>query len=51
MPRPRPSSTTIPGWTARIKVPVLMFAGEDDTFRGCCLVGHAHELADAAAAA
>jgi dienelactone hydrolase len=41
----------IPGWTARIKTPVLMFAGEDDTFRGCCLVGHAHELADAASAA
>jgi dienelactone hydrolase len=40
----------VPGWAERLKVPVLMFAGEKDTFRGCCLVGAAHTLADAAKA-
>lgn len=40
----------VPGWAERLKVPVLMFAGEKDTFRGCCLVGTAHTLADAAKA-
>jgi len=39
----------IPGFADRLKVPVLMFAGEKDTFRnGCCLVSKAHILADAA---
>jgi dienelactone hydrolase len=40
----------VPGWVGRTKVPVLMFAGENDTFRNCCLIGQAHALADAAAA-
>jgi len=40
----------VPGWVSRTKVPVLMFAGEADTFRGCCLIGQAHALAAAAAA-
>ena len=41
----------IPGWVTKVKVPVLMFAGEKDTFRdGCCLVQKAHVLEDAAKA-
>jgi dienelactone hydrolase len=28
----------IPGFVGRVKVPVLMFAGEADTFRNCCLI-------------
>jgi dienelactone hydrolase len=41
----------IPGWVNKVKVPVLMFAGEKDTFRdGCCLVQKAHVLDDAAKA-
>lgn len=34
----------------RIKVPVLMFAGEKDTFKDCCLIGTARAIASAAAA-
>jgi dienelactone hydrolase len=34
----------------RIKVPVLMFAGEKDTFKECCLIGTARAIASAAAA-
>jgi dienelactone hydrolase len=41
----------IPGFASRIKVPVLMFAGESDTYKNCCLIGTAHTIADAAAAA
>jgi len=41
----------VPGWVSRLKVPVLMFAGEKDTFRNCCLIGNAHSLASAATAA
>jgi dienelactone hydrolase len=41
----------VPGFVSRLKVPVLMFAGEKDTFRDCCLIGTAHTLADAATAA
>ncbi len=41
----------VPGFVGRLSVPVLMFAGEKDTFRGCCLIGAAHTLADAATAA
>ncbi len=41
----------VPGWAGRTKVPVLMFAGESDTFRGCCLITTAHTLATAATAA
>jgi dienelactone hydrolase len=38
----------VPGFVSRLKVPVLMFAGEDDTFRDCCLVTKARTLAAAA---
>jgi dienelactone hydrolase len=38
----------VPGFASRLKVPVLMFAGEKDTYRKCCLVETAHTLADAA---
>lgn len=41
----------IPGFAGRLKVPVLMFAGESDKYRNCCLVETAHTLAAAAAAA
>ncbi len=34
----------------RIRVPVLMLAGEKDTFRDCCLIGTARAMAGAAAA-
>jgi carboxymethylenebutenolidase len=34
----------------RIKVPVLMFAGEKDTFKNCCLIETARAIASAAAA-
>ena len=40
-----------PGFARRIKVPVLMFAGESDTYRDCCLISTARALASAAAAA
>jgi len=41
----------VPGFASRLKVPVLMFAGEKDTYRNCCLVSTAHTVADAAKAA
>lgn len=34
-----------------MSVPVLMFAGESDTFRNCCTIDKAHEIATAAQAA
>ncbi len=40
----------IPGVVSRLKVPVLMFAGEKDKYRDCCLIATAHTLADAAKA-
>jgi dienelactone hydrolase len=40
----------VPGFVGRLQMPVLMFAGEADTFRGCCLIGNARTLAAAAAA-
>jgi dienelactone hydrolase len=39
----------IPGFVSRLRTPVLMLAGEDDTYRGCCLIGTARALAAAAA--
>jgi dienelactone hydrolase len=36
---------------ARMNVPVVMFAGEADTYKSCCLIGKAHDIADAAKAA
>lgn len=41
----------MPGFARFIKVPVLMFAGEKDTYRDCCLIATARALAAAAAAA
>jgi dienelactone hydrolase len=41
----------IPAFAARMKVPVLMFAGENDKYKDCCLIGTAHAIADAAKAA
>lgn len=38
-------------WARRLKVPVLMFAGESDTYRNCCLIDNAKKLAAAASAA
>jgi len=40
-----------PGFARRIRVPVLMFAGESDTYRDCCLIATAHAIAAAADAA
>jgi dienelactone hydrolase len=40
----------VPGFVSRLGVPVVMFAGEKDTYRNCCLVAKAHILADAAKA-
>lgn len=39
------------GWANRLQIPVLMFAGEDDTYRNCCLIDNARKLAAAASAA
>ena len=36
--------------SALSKVPVLMFAGESDTYKSCCLIGTAHALEAAAGA-
>jgi dienelactone hydrolase len=41
----------LPGFARRIRVPVLMFAGESDTYRDCCLITTARALAAAAATA
>jgi dienelactone hydrolase len=41
----------IPGFAARIAAPVVMFAGEADTFHDCCLLETAHALEAAAKAA
>ena len=39
----------VPGWVQKVKVPVLMFAGEKDNFRdGCCTAAKGHTLEDAA---
>jgi hypothetical protein len=39
------------GWASRLKVPTVMFAGENDIYKGCCLIDKARVLAQAAAAA
>ena len=41
----------LPGFARHIRVPVLMFAGESDTYRDCCLISTARALAAAAEAA
>ena len=40
-----------PRFASHIQVPVLMFAGEADTYRNCCLISTARSLAAAAAEA
>lgn len=48
-----PATSHLPDATSfvtGIRVPVLMFAGEQDTYKNCCLVGTARALADAAKA-
>jgi len=37
-------------FAGKLNVPVLMFAGDKDTYKNCCLIGKAHEVADAAKA-
>lgn len=49
-----PSTTAIKdvaAWAARVRVPVVMFAGEDDTYHGCCLIDKARAIGRAAQAA
>ncbi|HVN94574.1 MAG TPA: dienelactone hydrolase family protein [Terracidiphilus sp.] len=41
----------LPGFTRRITVPVLMFAGEADHFENCCLIETAHAIETSAKAA
>jgi dienelactone hydrolase len=43
--------TDIPRFASRLKVPVLMFAGESDKYKDCCLIGTARALGAAATAA
>jgi alpha-beta hydrolase superfamily lysophospholipase len=39
----------VPGWVDKVKMPVLIFAGEKDNFRdGCCTAAKDHVLEDAA---
>lgn len=41
----------LPGWAGRIRVPTVMFAGEDDIYRRCCLIDKARAIGRAAQAA
>jgi dienelactone hydrolase len=41
----------MPHFAGGLKVPVLMFAGEEDSYKGCCEIGTARNLAAAASAA
>ena len=41
----------VQSWASHMSVPVVMFAGEADTYQNCCLITKARELADAAGAA
>ena len=36
-----------PSFVSNVSVPVLMFAGEDDTYKNCCLIATARSLAAA----
>ncbi len=40
----------LPGYASRFKVPVLMFAGESDSYKNCCLISTARTMAADAAA-
>lgn len=35
----------LPGYASRFKVPVLMFAGESDSYKNCCLISTARTIA------
>ncbi len=39
-----------PGWASRVKVPTVMFAGEYDSYQGCCLIDKARAIGKAAQA-
>jgi dienelactone hydrolase len=41
----------VPAAVGRIKVPVVMFAGTNDDYKFCCMIGKAREIASAAQAA
>jgi dienelactone hydrolase len=41
----------LPGWAGRIRVPTVMFAGEDDIYHRCCLIDKARAIGMAAQAA
>jgi dienelactone hydrolase len=41
----------IPGFVERVEVPVLMFAGESDDFRNCCLIETARAFSAASSTA
>ena len=49
-----PSTTPFkdpPAWAGRVRVPTVMFAGENDTYHNCCLIDKARAIATAAKAA
>lgn len=41
----------VPGWAARVRAPVVMFAGTADEYKFCCMIAKAQEIASAAKAA
>jgi dienelactone hydrolase len=40
-----------PAWAGRVRVPTVMFAGENDTYHNCCLIDKARAIGQAAQAA
>jgi dienelactone hydrolase len=49
-----PSTTPFkdpPAWAGRVRVPTVMFAGENDTYHNCCLIDKARAIGKAAQAA
>ena len=49
-----PSTTAFedpPGWAGLVRVPTVMFAGENDTYHNCCLIDKARAIGRAAQAA
>ena len=40
-----------PAWAGRVRVPTVMFAGENDTYHNCCVIDKARAIARAAQAA
>jgi dienelactone hydrolase len=41
----------LPAWASQVRVPTVMFAGEDDFYEGCCLIDRARAIGKAAQAA